>query len=121
MDTMFRRVLPTVWPSAEWLAEHPVLPPVHPPERRTPACCGSLGGIGVVALLVQDGTGFRAGHGQPVADAAIFDAAVLLSPATLVLWSLFGAVVLNLVIAVNHRRDRYIANRAPLEPVRLRP
>ena len=26
-----------------------------------------------------------------------------------VLWSLLGAVVLNLIITVNHRRDRYIA------------
>ena len=25
------------------------------------------------------------------------------------LWSLLGAVVLNLIITVNHRRDRYIA------------
>lgn len=70
---------------------------------------GSLGGIGVVALLVQDTTGFRAGYVQLIADAVIFGVGFLFFPATLVLWSLFGAVVLNLIIAVNHRRDRYVA------------
>ncbi|ROU04222.1 YitT family protein [Histidinibacterium lentulum] len=70
---------------------------------------GSLGGIGVVALLVQDTTGFRAGYVQLIADALIFGVGFLLFPASIVLWSLFGAVVLNLVIAVNHRRDRYVA------------
>lgn len=70
---------------------------------------GSLGGIGVVALLVQDTTGFRAGYVQLIADGVIFGVGFLLFPASIVLWSLFGAVVLNLIIAVNHRRDRYVA------------
>lgn len=70
---------------------------------------GSLGGFGVVALIVQDRTGFRAGYVQLIADAVIFAGAMLLFPATIVAWSLLGAVVLNLIIAVNHRRDRYIA------------
>ena len=30
-------------------------------------------------------------------------------PLPLVVYSLVGAVVVNLVIAINHRRDRYIA------------
>jgi uncharacterized membrane-anchored protein YitT (DUF2179 family) len=70
---------------------------------------GSLGGLGVVALIVQDKTGFRAGYVQLCADALIFGAALMLFPASVVLWSLLGAVVLNLIIAINHRRDRYIA------------
>lgn len=70
---------------------------------------GSLGGIGVVALLVQDTTGFRAGYVQLLFDAALFAVAVLLFPMTVVLWSMLGASVLNLIVAVNHRRDRYIA------------
>jgi uncharacterized membrane-anchored protein YitT (DUF2179 family) len=70
---------------------------------------GSLGGLGVVALLVQDSTGFRAGYVQLMADAVIFGVACFLFPATVVLWSLLGAVVLNMIIAINHRRDRYIA------------
>ncbi|WP_102108150.1 YitT family protein [Oceaniglobus roseus] len=70
---------------------------------------GSLGGLGVVALLVQDGTGFKAGYVQLIADACIFTAALFLFPLPVVLYSLIGAVVLNMIIAFNHRRDRYIA------------
>lgn len=70
---------------------------------------GSLGGLGVVALLVQDRFGFRAGYVQLCADAVIFGVALFLFPPTVVLWSLLGAVVINLIIAINHRRDRYIA------------
>lgn len=70
---------------------------------------GSLGGMGVVALMIQDTTGFRAGYVQLIADAIIFGIAALIFPIWVVVWSLLGAVVLNLIIAVNHRRDRYIA------------
>ena len=70
---------------------------------------GSLGGIGVVALLAQDRLGLRAGYVQLATDVVIFAIAALIFPATIVMWSLLGAVVLNLVITVNHRRDRYIA------------
>lgn len=70
---------------------------------------GSLGGLGVLALLLQDRFGWRAGYVQLVADAVIFGAALLVLPAMIVLWSLLGAVVLNIIIAINHRRDRYIA------------
>ena len=70
---------------------------------------GSMGGMGVVALLVQDTTGFRAGYVQLLTDAVIFAVAALIFPVEAILWSLLGAVILNLTIAVNHRRDRYIA------------
>ncbi len=70
---------------------------------------GSLGGLGVVALLVQDNTGFRAGWVQLIFDGFVFAIALFLFDTKVVLYSLLGAVVLNLIIAVNHRRDRYIA------------
>lgn len=70
---------------------------------------GSLGGLGVVALLVQDTTGFRAGWVQLIVDAVIFSIAALIFPLWAVAYSLVGAVILNLIIAINHRRDRYIA------------
>ncbi|WP_193142380.1 MULTISPECIES: YitT family protein [unclassified Meridianimarinicoccus] len=70
---------------------------------------GSLGGLGVVALLIQDKTGFRAGHVQMAVDVVIFTIAYFLFPASVVAYSLLGAVVLNGMIAFNHRRDRYIA------------
>jgi len=69
----------------------------------------SLGGVGILALLLQDKTGFRAGHTQLIFDAVLFAAALTMLPATTVMWSALGALVVNLVITINHRRDRYIA------------
>lgn len=71
---------------------------------------GSLGGIGVVALLVQDATGYRAGWVQLAFDAGLFAVALALFPLSVVAYSLAGAAILNGVIAFNHRRDRYIAS-----------
>lgn len=69
----------------------------------------SLGGIGIVALMIQDRSGFRAGWTQMIFDLVLFALALLWIPADRVLWSLPGVVILNLVLAINHRRDRYIA------------
>lgn len=69
----------------------------------------SLGGIGVLAIWLQDRTGFRAGWVQLIVDVAVFALAfALLDPMT-VAWSALGALVLNLMIAINHRRDHYVA------------
>lgn len=70
---------------------------------------GSLGGLGVVALIIQDTTGIRAGQVQLAFDAVLFAVALLFLPVTVVLYSLAGAAILNGIIAFNHRRDRYIA------------
>lgn len=69
----------------------------------------SLGGIGIVALMLQDRFGWRAGWVQLGFDAVLFALAFLVVPPKTVAISFLGAVVVNLVIAVNHRRDRYIA------------
>lgn len=69
----------------------------------------SLGGIGILALYLQDKTGFRAGQTQLIFDAGLFAAALTFLPWQTVGWSFLGAAVVNLVIAINHRRDRYIA------------
>lgn len=69
----------------------------------------SLGGVGIVALYLQDRTGFRAGWTQLAFDVCVFAAALTLRDAGTVAISALGALVVNLVIAVNHRRDRYIA------------
>ncbi|WOI57034.1 YitT family protein [Palleronia sp. LCG004] len=70
---------------------------------------GSLGGIGVLALYLQDRTGFRAGYVQLIFDIVLFGIAALIFAPSVVALSLLGAVVLNLIVAVNHRRDRYVA------------
>ncbi len=69
----------------------------------------SLGGVGVVALWAQEKLGIQAGWVQLGFDAVLFAAAFFVLPnLALVAWSLLGAVVVNLMIAVNHRKDRYI-------------
>lgn len=67
----------------------------------------SLGGVGVLGLVIQDRTGFRAGYVQLAFDAALFAAAFAVLAPRMVLFSLAGAVVANLIIATNHRHDRY--------------
>lgn len=69
----------------------------------------SLGGIGILALILQDRTGFRAGQTQLIFDAALFLVALTMLPPTTVAISFLGAVVVNVTIAINHRRDRYVA------------
>ncbi len=69
----------------------------------------SLGGIGILAFWLQERLGWRAGWVQLGFDLMLFAAALFLLDPLLVLWSLIGAAVLNAIIAINHRRDRYIA------------
>lgn len=69
----------------------------------------SLGGVGILALLLQDRLSWRAGWVQLGFDAVLFAAALLILPVSAVAYSFIGALVVNLVIAINHRRDRYIA------------
>ena len=69
----------------------------------------SLGGIGVVGLWLQDKVGIQAGWVQLGFDIVLFAIALFVLPdLALVAWSLLGAVVVNLIIAVNHRKDRYV-------------
>lgn len=69
----------------------------------------SLGGVGILALYLQDRLGFQAGWTQLAFDTALFATALLVIDPALVGWSLLGAAIANLIIAVNHRKDRYVA------------
>ncbi len=69
----------------------------------------SLGGVGILALYLQEKTGFRAGFTQLLFDACIFAAAFFVIPAGAVFYSMLGALVVNLIITFNHRRDWYVA------------
>jgi uncharacterized membrane-anchored protein YitT (DUF2179 family) len=64
--------------------------------------------VGVLALYLQDRIGFQAGWTQLLFDACLFGVALFVLDPWLVLWSLMGAVVANVIIAVNHRKDRYV-------------
>ena len=68
----------------------------------------SLGGVSIIALILQDRCGFRAGWTQLIHDLILFTVAAFVLPLQAVLWSLLGAVILNLVVAFNHRRDWYV-------------
>lgn len=63
----------------------------------------SLGGLNVLALLLQERYGIRAGLFQMGVDAGIVAASLLVAPPATVALSVLGAVALNLVLAVNHR------------------
>lgn len=67
----------------------------------------SLGGINILALLVQERLGWSAGYVQMGIDVLIIVAALTVSPWPSVLLSAAGAVVLNLILALNHRPGRY--------------
>ena len=68
----------------------------------------SLGGVNILALFLQERFGLRAGTFQMGIDALIVMAAVFVVPVDKVLLSVLGAVALNLVLAINHRADRYM-------------
>jgi uncharacterized membrane-anchored protein YitT (DUF2179 family) len=70
-----------------------------------------LGGINILALFLQEHLGIRAGYFQLAIDLVILACAFLTLPFDKVLLSILGAVVLNLIIALNHRPGRYLAAR----------
>lgn len=69
----------------------------------------SVGGISILCLYLQDRFGWRAGYVQMAIDAVIVLSSVLVVSPVLLLLSVAGAVVMNLVIALNHRPNRYMA------------
>ena len=69
----------------------------------------SLGGVGILALYLQDRHGWRAGKVQMVVDCSIVLLALWSLPWLQVLYSIVAAVALNLVLAINHRPGRYLA------------
>ncbi|WP_428003854.1 YitT family protein [Acidovorax sp.] len=68
----------------------------------------SLGGVGIAALYLQDRYGWRAGKVQMAVDCCIVMLALFTVEPLRVLWSIAGAVALNLVLAMNHRPGRYM-------------
>ncbi len=68
----------------------------------------SLGGVGIVAVWVQEARGWSAGKVQMAIDGAILAATVLVLDPLHVGLSLIGAAMLNLVLVTNHRAGRYL-------------
>jgi len=70
---------------------------------------GSLGGVNILALYLQERYGIRAGKLQMAVDISIVLASLFVVSPQMLLASIGGAVILNLVIAMNFRPGRYIA------------
>lgn len=68
----------------------------------------SLGGINVVTLFLQDKYGLRAGKLQMGVDVVIVLCSLFVVTPRVLLASILGAVMANLVIALNHRAGRYM-------------
>ncbi|PLR37825.1 YitT family protein [Chimaeribacter arupi] len=67
----------------------------------------SLGGVNILALFLQDKYGIRAGKFQMGVDAVIVLASLFVVSLPMLLASVAGAFLLNLIIAMNHRPGRY--------------
>lgn len=68
----------------------------------------SLGGFNILALILQERLNWRAGYVQMALDTAIVLTAFAVVDPGNVLLSAVGAVLLNLVLALNHRPGRYL-------------
>lgn len=67
----------------------------------------SLGGFNVFCLVVQDKTGISVGKTQLAIDCSILLASFFFVSPEIIITSVLGAAVLNLVLAMNHKPTRY--------------
>lgn len=77
----------------------------------------SLGGLGILALYLQNKYSIRAGNFGLLIDTLILSSSLLLFPFYVVQLSVLGALTLNVLIAVNHKPGRY---QAYIEPKKKR-
>ncbi|WP_423069419.1 YitT family protein [Devosia sp. CN2-171] len=68
----------------------------------------SVGGVTILSLFLQDKFGIRAGYLQLGIDAVILAAAFFVVPVDRAILSLFGALVLNMIVGLNHKPGRYV-------------
>lgn len=69
----------------------------------------SLGGINILVLYLQKKHGIRAGRLQMGIDVIIVMTSLVVITPKALFASILGAVILNLVITLNHRPGRYVA------------
>ncbi|KLV05965.1 membrane protein [Photobacterium aquae] len=70
----------------------------------------SLGGFNVLVLYLQEKFGWSAGKLQMGIDLTILTASFFLVSPMILLYSVIGAFMLNLVLAMNHKPGRYVGN-----------
>lgn len=76
----------------------------------------SAGGLGILALIVEQKTGFKTGWFQMAFDACVFFAACFVLPLTHVFYSFIGAALVNAIIAWNFRIDQARSEPPPEPP-----
>jgi uncharacterized membrane-anchored protein YitT (DUF2179 family) len=69
----------------------------------------SLGGLGILALYLQNKFNIRAGNFGLLVDSVILTSSIFIFSIDLVILSVLGAITLNTLIAVNHKPGRYQA------------
>lgn len=69
----------------------------------------SLGGLGILALYLQNKFNIRAGKFGLLVDSVILTSSMFIFSIDLVILSVIGAITLNTLIAVNHKPGRYQA------------
>lgn len=67
-----------------------------------------LGGVNILALYLQDALGWRATYVQLGLDIALLAAAFAIIPPDRAALSALGALIVNLILLVNHRPGRYM-------------
>lgn len=70
----------------------------------------SLGGFNLLALYIQEYYKIPAGRVQMAMDICVLTASLAYISGKLLLISIIGVVILNLILAMNHRTDRYVTN-----------
>ncbi|MCY1708427.1 YitT family protein [Pannonibacter sp. SL95] len=81
----------------------------------------ALGGFNILVLFLQNRFGLRAGYVQMALDLSVLLAsALVLAPANLA-WSVLTGVLVNLVLAFNHRPGRYQATTGRIGGATARP
>lgn len=68
----------------------------------------SLGGFNLLVLFIQERYGIRAGKVQMALDVTILLASSVFVSVTLLVISILGAIILNMILTLNHRPDRYV-------------
>ncbi|OBT06530.1 hypothetical protein A9264_08110 [Vibrio sp. UCD-FRSSP16_10] len=67
----------------------------------------SLGGSNVLCLVIQDKMGISVGKSQLLFDTTILVCSLYFIPLTLIAWSIFAALFINLILWMNHKPTRY--------------
>lgn len=68
----------------------------------------SLGGINVLALYLQDRGIIKAGKLQMMIDTLVLFASFFIVDMQMLIASLIGAFIMNMIITINHRPERYL-------------